>query len=65
MTCYRCDMCGDLHYEAEEMASVRISYGGKTRYAEGGEFTICDSCKLTLMNMLMKTRDEITKEKKK
>ncbi len=65
MICYKCDMCGDLHYDIGEMDNVKIYYAGNAHvtYPNNGDFIVCGKCKTTLINMLMQTKNNIDKER--
>ena len=60
MICYKCDMCGDLHYHIGEMNNIKISYAGKAHcsYPNNGEFMVCDKCKVKLIKMLSKSSND-------
>lgn len=64
MICYKCDMCGDLHYDIGEMNNVKISYAGKASvaYINNGEYLVCDKCENELTELLNTARRKI-KEK--
>lgn len=64
MICYKCDMCGDLHYDIGEMNNVKISYAGKASvtYINNGEYLVCHKCENDLTELLNTARRKI-KEK--
>lgn len=65
MICYKCDMCGDIHYAIGEMYNVKISYAGKANVSliNGGEYMICNNCETKLVNILNFTNHEVEKLK--
>ena len=64
MICYKCDICGDLHYSLGEMNNVKISYAGKANVTLpcNGEFIICGKCETYLLNVLMQTKHKVEEE---
>ena len=54
MICYKCDMCGDIHYAIGEMDKIKISYAGEAHctYRNNGEYLVCEPCRRKLEELL-------------
>lgn len=61
MICYKCDKCGDLHYDIGEMNNVKISYAGHANvtFSNEGEYLVCDKCGYEIIKLLNTTRRKI------